>query len=84
MGGLRPPTRWLLKTHISAILLFVRRRDQKPHGPIVYRLGHILLKDGSRVRLPVGSQKRELVRALEKARISKQKQVIIWLAFVVV
>ncbi len=26
-----------------------------PIGPIVYRLGHILLKDGSRVRFPVGS-----------------------------
>ena len=25
-------------------------------GPIVYRLGHILLKDGSGVRFPVGSQ----------------------------
>ncbi len=27
----------------------------KTNGPIVYRLGHILLKDGSRVRFPVGS-----------------------------
>lgn len=24
------------------------------HGPIVYRLGHLLFKQGSRVRLPVG------------------------------
>lgn|GEM_PF-3065206 len=29
-------------------------------GPIVYRLGHILLKDGSGVRLPVGSQIKNL------------------------
>ncbi len=27
------------------------------HGPIVYRLGHILLKDGSGVRLSVGSHR---------------------------
>lgn len=30
------------------------------HGPIVYRLGHKLFKLGSRVRLPVGSQKNNL------------------------
>lgn len=33
-------------SYFSIILLFI--------GPIVYRLGHILLKDGSGVRLPVG------------------------------
>ncbi len=37
-------------------------------GPIVYRLGHKLFKLGSRVRLPVGSPIRELVRALEKGQ----------------
>ena len=35
-------------------------------GPIVYRLGHLVLIQESGVRLSVGSPKRELVRALEK------------------
>ena len=31
-------------------------------GPIVYRLGRILLKDKSRVRFSVGSQKRDIAK----------------------
>ena len=41
----------------------IKERESNPiygyistvYGPIVYRLGHILLKDGSGVRFPVGS-----------------------------
>ena len=40
----------------------------KYFGPIVYRLGHSLLKAGSGVRFSVGSPSRALVQALERAR----------------
>ena len=68
-------------TYLEQVIALNQKCLPDIFGPIVYRLGHLVLIQESGVRLSVGSPKRELVRALEKGRKLANKKLLILSGF---